>query len=153
MSKSTDESIREYVKDKMPKKVREALAAALWDLHYGPGGGGAEMGWEEAREIVEDWWDKNMRSDLVVDDAGNVSTSHDWDKWLRQLYDDEEERALQEAIDEGVGDDEEDEWERDEAKEKYAKKAAQAYAESENENATMYDFRDVKRLVLGRDWT
>lgn len=154
MSKSTDQSIKEYVTEKMPKRVKEALKKALWNLHYGAADPNEDIGktWEKNSGIVEEWFDTKMNDDLVVDDAGNVSTGHDFDRYLEQLYDEREKEALQEAIDEGIGDDEEDEWSADEAKEKYAKQQAEAWAESEQENSTRYDASDAKVLVLGREW-
>lgn len=151
MPSSTDKDIEKYVHDLMPKKVKKALADAKYDLYYGPSGGGG-MGWVKASKIVEDWWDENMGDDLVVDDAGNVSTKHDFDRFVEQLYDEREKDALQEAVDEGIGDDEEDEYDADEAKEKYAKQEAQNYADGTIETSTEYDSRDVRRLVLGKDW-
>ena len=151
MSRSTDEDVRDYVAKKMPTRVKKALADAKWDLYYGPGGGGG-MGWVKASKIVEEWWDSHMSDDLVIDDAGNVSTKHDWNRFLRQSFDEREKEALQEAIDQGVGDDAEDEWEADEAKERYARAEAESYVAGSEETATLYDERDVRRLVLGKDW-
>jgi len=154
MSKSTDQTIREYVGAKMPARVKKAFEKAKWNLFYGAAEPGEDIGatWAKNSEIVEDWFDTKMNDDLVVDDAGNVSTGHDFDRWLEQLYDEREKEALQEAIDEGIGDDEEDEWDRDEAKEKYAKEQATAFAEAEQENATRYEASYVRELVLGREW-
>jgi hypothetical protein len=136
----------------MPKKVKKALAKAKFNLYYGAEDPGEDIGetWETNSRIVEDWFDENVE-DLVVDDADNISTKHDFDRFVEQLYDEREKEALQEAIDEGIGDDEE-EWEADEAKEKYAKKEAQNYVDGAMETSTFYDSRQVKRIVLGRDW-
>jgi hypothetical protein len=154
MSKSTNASIEAYVAEKMPKRVKEALSKAMWNLHHGAADPNEDIGatWEKNSGIVEDWFNTRMNDDLVVDDAGNVSTGSDFERYLEQLYDEREKEALQEAIDEGIGDDEEDESDADEAKEKYAEQQARAWAESEQENSTRYDASYVKRLVLGRDW-
>ena len=154
MSRSTDEDVVAYVREKMPERVRKALADAKWNLYYGASDPDEdiEMTWTEASKIVEDWWDDHMRDDLIVDDAGNVSTQHDFSRWLHRLYKEREEEALQEAIDQGIGDMEEDEWEATEAREKYAKQEAASYADSAQEEATLYHERDVRRLVLGKDW-
>lgn len=153
MSRSTDENVVAYVREKMPKRVREALADAKYDLYYGPGGGGG-MGWVKASKIVEEWWDEEMRDDLVVDDAGNVSTKHDFDRYLDQVADEREREALQEAIDEGI-ESEEAEWidgTYQTPAEAQAKREAQSYVDGETERAMVYDERDVRRLVLGKDW-
>lgn len=150
MSRSTDKDIEKFVFERMPAKVKKALADAKFDLYYGPSGGG--MGFVKGSEIVERWWDQHMNDDLVVEDVGHVSTKHDFDRFIEQIYDEREKEALQEAIDEGVGDDEEDEWDRDEAKTKYAQRQAQSYADAVSEDATIYDSSDVKRVILGKDW-
>lgn len=151
MSRSTDEDVAAYVREKMPARVRKALADAKYDLYYGPSGGGG-MGWEKASKIVEEWWDRNMRDDLVVDDAGNVSTKHDFDRYLRQIYDERQKEAFQEAIDQGL-DDSEETWtvEGTEA-DRYAEREARSYVESTEEITTHYDESDVRRLVLGKEW-
>lgn len=151
MSRSTDEDVAAYVREKMPARVRKALADAKYDLYYGPSGGGG-MGWEKASKIVEEWWDENMRDDLVVDDAGNVSTKYDFDRYLRQIYDERQKEAFQEAIDQGL-DDSEETWtiEGTEA-DRYAEREARNYVESTEEVMTHYDDSDVRRLVLGKEW-
>jgi hypothetical protein len=151
MSRSTDKDIEKYVHDLMPKRVKKALADAKFSLYHGPGSGGG-MGYGKASEIVEDWWSENMGDDLVVDDGGNVSTKHDFDRYLNQISDERYNEALQEAIDEGIGDEEEYESDADEAKIKYAKGEAQNYVDGTLETSTIYDSRDVRRLVLGKDW-
>jgi hypothetical protein len=151
MSRSTDKDIEAYVNGLMPKKVKKALADAKYDLYYGPGSGGG-MGFEKASRIVEEWWDENMQDDLIVDDGGNVSTKHDFNRFVDQIFNEREKEALQEAIDQGIGDDEEYEEDADEAKEKYAKQEAQNYVDSAHETSTHYDERDVRRIVLGKDW-
>jgi hypothetical protein len=153
MSRSTDGDVERYVREKMSARVRKALADAKYDLYYGPGGGGG-MGWEKASKIVEEWWDRNMSDDLVVDDAGNVSTKHDFDRYLDQMADEREKEALQEAIDEGI-ESEEAEWidgTYQTPAEAQARREAQYYVDGETERSTVYDERDVRRLVLGKDW-
>lgn len=151
MSRSTDKDVEKYVQELMPKKVKTALADAKYDLYYGPGSGGG-MGFVKASEIVERWWSEHMGDDLVVDDGGNVVPKYMFDRYVEQSSDEREKEALQEAIDEGIGDDEEDEDDADEAKVKYAKREAQNYAESSYETATVYDSGRVKRMILGKDW-
>lgn len=152
MSRSSDKALVEYVKKKMPARVKKALADAQFDLHYGPGAGGG-MGWVKASKIVEEWWDENI-GDLVVDDGDNVLSKHDFDRAVESAADDYEKEALQQAIDEGFPT-EEQEWidgrYQTEA-EAEASRQAQNYANDEIERATLYDERDVKRLVLGKDW-
>ena len=151
MSRSTDKDIEKFVYERMPAKVRKALHDAKFELYHGPSGGGG-MGWVKASEIVESWFDQYMNSDLVVDDGGNVSTDYDFDKYVDQIYEEREKEALQEAIDEGIGDDEKDEWDRDEAKMKYAQAEAERYADGARETTTAYDSSDVRRMILGKDW-
>jgi hypothetical protein len=151
MSRSTDKDVEKYVHELMPKRVQKALANAKYDLYYGPGSGGG-MGFVKASEIVESWWDEHMSDDLVVDDGGNVVRKYMFDRYVEQSFDEREKEALQEAIDEGIGDDEEDEWDRDEAKVKYAKQEAKNYTDSSYETATIYDSNRVKRMILGKDW-
>jgi hypothetical protein len=151
MSRSTDKDIEKYVFEQMPAKVKKALADAKYDLFYGPSGGGG-MGFVKASEIVERWWDEHMNDDLVVDDGGNVVRKYMFDRYVEQSSDEREKEALQEAIDEGIGDDEEGEWDRDEAKVKYAKQEAQNYADSSYETATVYDSNRVKRMIFGKGW-
>jgi hypothetical protein len=153
MSRSTDDAIETYIRDLMPKKVKKALAKAKFNLYYGAEDPDEDIEetWETNSKIVEDWLDENL-NDFVVDDAGNVSTKHDFDRFVEQLYDEREKDALQEAVDQGIGDDEEDEWEADEAREKYAKEEAQNYADGAIESSTFYDSSDVKGMILGSDW-
>ncbi len=153
MSRSTDKDIETYVAGLMPARVKKALAKAKFNLYYGAADPGEDIGetWGKNSRIVEDWLDENL-DDLVVDDGGNVSTKHDFDRFVDQLYDEREKEALQEAIDEGVGDDEEDDDDADEAKIKYAKQQAQNYADGAHETSTLYDSGDVRRIILGRDW-
>lgn len=142
MSRSTDKDIEKFVFEQMPTKVKKALADAKYDLYYGPSGGGG-MGFVKASEIVERWWDEYMNDDLVVDDGGNVSTSYDFDKYVKQLGDERFTEAFQEAIDDG------DEGMFADTR---ASEEATSYIESEYERATVYDSSDVRRLILGKDW-
>lgn len=139
---SVDRDVLEYVKKKMPKRVQKALADAKYELFYGPSGGGG-AGWVKSSKIVEDWWDENMRDDLVVDDGGNVTTKHNFDRYLNQLRDERHKEAKQEAIDE--------DYEEDDI-EPYADREAESYADSAIETSTLYEEHDVKKLVLGKDW-
>ena len=154
MSKETDKAIEAYVAEKMPKTVKKALADAKYDLHYGPSGGGG-MGWVKASKIVNDWWDRNMRSDLVVDDGGNVSTKHEWEKFVERTAKDRYKEARRELAKEGVDDEEEQgtEYGRVTRLEYDALQTADYETQAMNETATVYDERDVKRLALGRDWS
>jgi len=151
MSKMTDQAIEAYVKAKMPKTVQKALADAKYDLHYGPSGGG--MGFVKASRIINEWWDRNMRHDLVVDDGGNVSTKHDWDKFVersaKQAYKD----AFKWGTERGTDNKEQRHTEYGYVTEREydALQSADAETNSMNENATIYDAGDVKRLILGRD--
>lgn len=153
MSRSTDEAVTEYISSQMPARVKKALAKAKFNLFYGAAEPGEDIGgtWGKSSRIVEEWMDEHS-DDLVVDDAGNVSTRHEFDKWLRQVGDEEEERALQEAIDEGL-DNTDESWSVDGTEaERQARRAAHAYVDSELERSTAYDSSDVRRLVLGKDW-
>jgi hypothetical protein len=141
MSRSTDKYVEKYVSDKMPARVKKALAEAQFSLYYGSGGGG--MGWVKASKIVEEWWDKHMRDDLAVDDGGNVSTEHEFKRWLEQIADERYKEATQEAIDQ--------DYEEDEVH-PYASREAENYADGAMETTTVYDSGDVKRLILGKDW-
>lgn len=153
MSRSTDNDINTYIRDLMPERVRKALAKAKFNLHYGAEDPDEDIEetWDKNSKIVEDWLDENL-DDYVVDDGGNVSTKRDFDRFVDQIYDEREKEALQEAVDQGIGDDEEDEDDADEAKLKYAKQEAQNYADGAHETATSYDSSDVRRIILGKDW-
>jgi len=153
MSSSTDRDVVAFVEKKMPARVKKALADAKFSLHYGPSGGGG-MGWSKASKIVEDWLDANMHDDLVVDDGGNVSAQHSYTRYLEQLFDEQEKEALQEAIDEGYETDER-EWidgRYQTPAEAEAARRAQAYVDGANEQSVLYEERDVRRLILGKDW-
>lgn len=153
MSKETDKAVESYVATKMPKPVKKALADAKYDLHYGPGGGG--MGWVKASKIVNEWWDRNMRSDLIVDDGGNVSTEHDWKKFVERIAKDRYKTARKELKAEGVDDEESQHTEYGYVTrlEYESLQSADSETQSMNETATRYDASDVRRLVLGRDWS
>jgi len=153
MSRENDKAIVAYVMGEMPKRVKKALEDAKFDLHYGPGAGG--MGWVKASKIVNDWWSENMHGDLVVDDGGNVSTEHDWEKFVEEAA----KRMYKEALAQGKADDVDDEEERDTEygyvteREYNARQSADFEEQALNENATRYDAHDVRRLVLGSEWT
>jgi len=153
MSRENDKAIVAYVVGEMPKRVKKALEDAKFDLHYGPGAGG--MGWVKASKIVNDWWSENMHGDLVVDDGGNVSTEHDWEKFVEEAA----KRMYKEALAQGKADDVDDEEERDTEygyvteREYNARQSADFEEQALNENATRYDAHDVRRLVLGSEWT
>ena len=153
MSKETDKAIEAYVAAEMPKRVKKALADAKYDLHYGPSGGGG-MGWTKASKIVNDWWSEHMGSDLVVDDGGNVSTQHDWDKFVERAAKDAYKQGLAQGKAEGVDDNEQSHTEYGYVTEREygALQSADFETKGMNENATVYDSRQVKRLVLGSEW-
>jgi hypothetical protein len=149
MSKSTDKDIEKYVADLMPPKVKKALRIAQESLYSGEGD------WVKNSKIVNDWWNENMRADLVVDDGGNVSTEYEWDRFVEKAVKEMYKEAKKQALAEGIDDEEEQSTEYGYVTE--AEYAAQQSADHEGQNmnevATRYNARDVKRLVLGRDWS
>ena len=154
MSKSTDKDIEKYVLSMMPKNVKKALSDAKYDLHYGPSGGGGRMGYVKASKIVNDWWRDDMNDDLVVDDGGNVSTEHEYKRFVEKSAKELYKEAKAEALKEGVDDEEERHTEYGYVTEaEYnARQSAHYGEESMNETATHYDNRDVKHIVLGSGW-
>jgi len=152
MSRSTDKDIEKYVRDQMPAKVRKALSHALYELWHGPSGEG--MGFIKAAKIVNDWWDENMGGNLVVDDAGNVSTESEWKRFVRQAAKDAYEGTKKQAIKDGVDDEEErnTEYGYVTRAEYDAMQAADFEEQSINEGSTLYEARDVRHVVLGSEW-
>lgn len=155
MSKTSfDKDITSYVLSMMPKTVKKALADAQHDLYYGPSSGKGRMGWVQASKIVHDWWRDNMSDDLVVDDGGNVSTEYEYKKFVRQSVKELYKEGKAQALKEGLDDDEERDTEYGYCSEaEYAAKQSADFGEqSMNETSTLYSNRDVKALVLGRDF-
>jgi len=153
MSKSQDKDVERYVFEQMPAKVKKALAVAQHELYSGPSGSG--MGYVKASKIVEDWWNENMRDDLVVDDGGNVSTQREFEKWVEKTALERYKEALKELKAEGVDDNEERHTEYGYVTElKYqAMQSADYETQALNESGTLYDARQVRNLILGRDWS
>jgi hypothetical protein len=136
----------------MPAKVRKALSHALYELWHGPSGEG--MGFVKAAKIVNDWWGENMGSDLVIDDAGNVSTKHEWDRFVSKAVKETFKEAKKLAIEEGLDDEEARHTEYGYVTEAdyTASQTADFEEQSLNEDATIYDARDVRHVVLGSEW-
>jgi hypothetical protein len=141
--KDSDKAVEKYVYDLMPKKVQKALAVAVNDVYYGPTGAGG--GFIKNAKIVRNWWDENMGEDLIVDDGGNVSTKHDYDRFLEQIGKERHKEAFDEYIEEHVSEDEDEDLET--PAERYADQEAQNYVDAAQENTMLYSNRDVQRLV------
>jgi hypothetical protein len=112
------------------------------------------MGFIKAAKIVETWWNENMGDDLIVDDAGNVSTKYEWDRFVRKSVKNAYEEAKKQAIKDGVDDEEERNTEYGYVtRAGYdAMQSADFEEKSINENSTLYKSRDVRGVVLGREW-
>jgi hypothetical protein len=158
MSKKTnDKAVENYIFDLMPKKVKEAREAALHNLYYGASEPDEDIGmtWATSSKIVEDWWDDNGPFELVVDDAGNVSSKHDFDKWIESLAKERYEAAMEEAESDPAAagiDTEDDTYQVERQIEQYAEKQAQIEADVNQENSFLYENRDVRKLILTGDW-
>jgi hypothetical protein len=154
MSKSTDKDIEKYVLSMMPKNVKKALSDAQYDLHYGPGGSGRRMGYVQASKIVNDWWRSEMNDDLVVDDGGNVSTEHEFKRFVQESVKKLYKEGKAQALKEGLDDDEERNTEYGYVSEaEYAAKQSADFGEQGLiETATVYSNRAIKHIVFGSEW-
>lgn len=155
--KTNDKAVENYIFEMMPEDVKEARNAALHNLYYGAAEPDEDIGmtWATSSKIVNDWWDENGPFELVVDDAGNVSEKHDFDKWIKALAKDRYEAALDEAESDPAAfdiDTEDDAHEVERQIEQYAEKQAQIEADVNQENSVLYDSRDVRKLILTSEW-
>lgn len=89
---SMKQEITRYFKSQMPEEVKEALANASWNLHYGPSGEG--MGWESALEILRNWAEEHISEIWYDQMAGNIDTSEpqgyqdETGEWIEPLGED-----------------------------------------------------------------
>lgn len=64
--RDAEKAVRAHFVSKMDKEVHNAFSVAMWDLHYGPGCGGTEMGYTTALKLLRDWSSEEL-SDVWYD--------------------------------------------------------------------------------------
>lgn len=60
IARAARRAVQAHFMAKMDKSVSDALAAAMWDLHFGPSGGGSEMSYTECLRVLQAWADDEL---------------------------------------------------------------------------------------------